>query len=233
MRPRTRRLPERTRSRKGCHPDAHAGRLSADEGQPEVLVKKDSSIQNFADLAGKTVATVNLQGLFHLGVAYAVEKAGKDPNSIKALAMAPIDEANAIAANRIDAAVMQDPFLSQAKATGQFRSLGNPFSTFPYRIPVGAFWSSKSTIGSKPGLLRTFIAAWKEAVTTAMARPKLTKQIIPKYTGISGDVAKLITVPEYITSMPAKALGPMLVTMKKYGWIKIIPSYNEIVWNGK
>jgi NitT/TauT family transport system substrate-binding protein len=203
------------------------------KGNTEVLVKKDSSIQNFAALAGKTVATVNLQGLFHLGVAYAVEKAGKDPNSIKALAMAPIDEANALSAGRIDAAVMQDPFLSQAKATGQFRSLGNPFSTFPFRVPVGAFWASKSTIEGKAGLLRTFVAAWKEAVAMAVAQSKLTRQVIPKYTGITGNVLKMITVPDYTTKVAAKDLGPMLATMKKYGWLKIVPSYGEIVWDGK
>ena len=52
------------------------------KGNTEVLVKSDSSIRSFKDLEGKTVATVNLQGLFQLGVAGAIAKAGGDPTKM-------------------------------------------------------------------------------------------------------------------------------------------------------
>ena len=115
MPPRTRRLAG-ARDRQGLP----IKMLTPDDYQPtkgniEVLVKKDSSIQNFADLAGKTVATINLQGQFHLGVANAVEKAGGIPTGSGARDE-PGRRAGGIAANRIDATVMQDPLLSQAKA---------------------------------------------------------------------------------------------------------------------
>ena len=213
-----------------------AAAYQATKGNTEVLVKSDSSIRTFGDLAGKTVATINLQGLFHLGTAYAVEKAGKDPLSMRALAMAPVDEPNALAAGRLDAIVLQDPFLTQAKLTAgnSFRSLGNPFRELPYKVPVGAFWTTNDTIGSKAPLLRKFHQAWRESVAAANARPKLTRQIIPKYTGITGAVSNLITPPEWIAVRPPpRSLGPMLALAKKYNWIRTVPSYNEIVWNGK
>jgi NitT/TauT family transport system substrate-binding protein len=206
------------------------------KGNTEVLVKADSSIKTFGDLAGKTVATINLQGLFHLGTAVAVEKAGKDPMSMKALAMSPADEPNALAAGRLDAIVLQDPFLTTAKLQNgnAFRSLGNPFKELTYKVPVGAFWTSNNAISSKPALLKKFLVAWKESVAAAKARPKLTSQVIPKYTGIATSVSGLITTPEWTSGPPPKnGLGPMLVTLKKFGWIKTIPSYDEIVWNGK
>jgi NitT/TauT family transport system substrate-binding protein len=213
-----------------------AAAFQATKGNTEVLVRSDSSIRAFGDLAGKTVATINLQGLFHLGTAYAIEKAGKDPASMRALAMAPVDEPNALAAGRLDAIVLQDPFLTTAKlqAGNNFRSLGNPFRELPYRVPVGAFWTTDSTIQAKAALLRKFHAAWKECVAVAEKRTKLTRQIIPKYTGITGTVANLITPPDWTAVPPPRsALGPMLALAKKYGWIRTIPSYNDIVWNGK
>jgi NitT/TauT family transport system substrate-binding protein len=202
-------------------------------GNTEILVKADSPIKSFADLAGKTVATINLQGLFNLGVNYAVEKSGGDPMSVKALAMAPADEGPALLAGRVDAIVLQDPFLSQNKAAGGFRSLGNPFKLFPFKVPVGAFWSSKSTISAKGPLLKQFLAAWKESVASAKKHPNTTREVISKYTGISKDMAAKITVPDYTSGLPPNSLGPMLVLMKKYGWLNIIPSYNQIYWGGK
>ncbi|HJU47552.1 MAG TPA: ABC transporter substrate-binding protein [Gaiellaceae bacterium] len=213
-----------------------AAAYQATKGNTEVLVRRDSPIRGFGDLADKTVATINLQGLFHLGTAYAIEKAGKDPLSMRALAMAPVDEPNALAAGRLDAIVLQDPFLTTAKLqNGQtFRSLGNPFRELPYKVPVGAFWTTDDAIESKAPLLRKFHAAWKESVTAAQKRPKLTRQVIPKYTGITGAVANLITPPEWTsTPPPQRSLGPMLALARKYGWIKTIPSYSEMVWNGK
>ena len=161
-------------------------------GNTEVLVKSDSPIKSFADLAGKTVATINLQGLFNLGVNYAVEKSGGDPASVHALAMSPADEG-----------------------------------------PVGAFWSSTSTIQAKPALLRSFLAAWTESVAVAKKHPQTTRDVISKYTGISADTAKTITIPDYTSGLTPDSLGPMLLLMKKYGWLNVIPSYSQIHWDGK
>ncbi len=213
-----------------------AAALQATKGNTEVLVRSNSSIRNFGDLAGKTVATINLQGLFHLGTAYAVEKAGGDPKSMRALAMSPADEPNALAAGRLDAIVLQDPFLTTAKQQhgNAFRSLGNPFAEVPYRMPVGAFWTTDSVTDAKPALLRKFFTAWKECVAAAERQPKLTRTIIPKYTGITQAVANQITPPDWIARKPSKGqLGPMLALAKRYGWIQTVPAYDQIVWDGK
>jgi NitT/TauT family transport system substrate-binding protein len=204
------------------------------KGNTEVLVKKESSYQTFKDLEGKTVATINLQGLFHLGLIAAVEEEGGDPLAVKALAMSPNDEPLALAAGRLDAIVIQDPFLTVAKLQNAgFRSLGNPFGKLKYRAPVGAFWTSLSTLEQKAELFRTFRAAWKDCVAAAAKFPKLLRQVIPKYTGMSPKAAELITIPDYITKFGPGSLGPMLKQMTKYGWIKTPPAFTDIYWNGK
>jgi NitT/TauT family transport system substrate-binding protein len=203
------------------------------QGNTEVLVKADSPIRTFADLAGKTVATINLQGLFHLGLSYAVEQAGVDPKSIKALAMSPADEGPALLAGRVDAIVLQDPFLTINLEQGGFRSLGNPFKVFPFRVPVGAFWASNEGIEKNADLLRSFLAAWKECVAIAKRRPGATRSVVTRYTAVTSDLAGKITMPDYTHGLPPNTLGPMLVLMKKYGWVSTIPSYNQIYWGGR
>jgi NitT/TauT family transport system substrate-binding protein len=202
------------------------------KGNTEVLVRKDSEYKEIGDLAGKTVATINLQGLFHLGLIAAVEAEGKDPLSVRALAMSPNDEPLALAAGRLDAIVLQDPFLTIAKLQGAFRSLGNPFGKLKYRVPVGAFWTSNATLERKAELLQKFKEAWAECVALAKRNPAIVRYVIPKYAGISTQAARLITTPDYVTTIPKNTIGPMLVQMKRYGWVRDIPSYEQIVWSG-
>jgi NitT/TauT family transport system substrate-binding protein len=202
------------------------------EGYVEVLVKKDSDIKSFGDLAGKQVATINLQGLFHLGVLNAVKKAGGDPKSVKALAMAPTDEPQALSAGRVDAIVLQDPFVATAKKNPKFRSLGNPFAELDYKIPAGGFFSSNKVVAEKGPALQRFKEALAEASKMTQADPELARAAIPTYTELKADAAAEIGLPIYETEFPESALVQMLDQMKEFGWLKKQPTPADIVWSG-
>jgi hypothetical protein len=45
--------------------------------------------------------------------------------------------------------------------------------------------------------------------------------------------AKLVTLPIFDSRVSPGSIGPMLLLMKKYGWIENQPSFNSIVWQGK
>jgi NitT/TauT family transport system substrate-binding protein len=202
------------------------------EGNTEVLVLGDSDIQSFGDLAGRTVATINLQGLFHLGVMNAVTAEGGDPSTIEALPMSPADEPTALAAGRVDAIVLQDPFLTQAKTEfPEFRTLGNPFATFDFQLPVGVFWSSKETADANPELMRRFREALAESTEVANANPERLLEVIPEYTDLTPEQLGQITLPAYSTDLEEDALLSMQQIMLGYGWLTYIPSYNQIVWS--
>ena len=204
------------------------------KGYLEVLVKKDSPIKTYGDLAGKTVATINVNGQFHLLVANAVEKAGGDPKSIKAVPMSPADEPAALDAGRVDAIVMQDPTLTQAKLKyPNFRSLGNPVGQLGYHLPSAAYYSSNDTIAKKAALFRKFRVAYAEAAAIATRNKPLARQTVLKYTGIDNATALKITLPEFTTKLTPKDMGPVLLQMRRYGFLKTIPSFEQIYWNGK
>jgi NitT/TauT family transport system substrate-binding protein len=202
------------------------------EGYVEVLVKKDSDIQDYGDLAGKQVATINLQGLFHLGVLNAVKKAGGDPASVKALAMAPTDEPQALSAGRVDAIVLQDPFVATAKKNPKFRSLGNPFAQLDYKIPAGGFFSSNKIAAEKGPALQRFKEALAEASKMTQDDPSLARAAIPTYTELKADAVEKIGLPVYGTDFPDAALTQMLDQMKTFGWLKKVPATSDIVWSG-
>jgi len=203
------------------------------EGNTQILVKDSSSIKTFKDLAGKTVSTVNLQGLFQLGVWNAVTLAGGDVSTIKSLPTQQQDEANALAAGQVDAAVFQEPWLTLAKSQGGLRSIGNPFALLTPYTTAGVLIASNDTIKNKPDVLKKFLTAWQQATNIAEQKQKFTRQILTKYTGLSADVINKISLPKYTTAIDPKVLGLMMGKMVGYGWIKQRPSYDQLVWNKK
>jgi NitT/TauT family transport system substrate-binding protein len=213
-----------------------AASVQPSKGNTGVLVKADSPYKTYSDLAGKTVGTVNLQGTFHLGLLMAMQKQGADTKSLKALAGSPVDSPALVVAGRLDAAVVQDPFLTQAldKYGSQVRNLGNPFSLVPYKIPIGVYLTSTSTLEKKKPLFRAFRAAYKDAVIAANKHLKLTQQIVPKFTGLDKDLVTKIKLPEFVSTVSPGQVGPMLKQMQTFGWIGSgIPGWERLYWNGK
>lgn len=203
------------------------------EGYVELLVKKDSGVSSWKDLVGKTIAAGNLQGAFDLGVRDAITADGGDGKDVKILAMDPTQMGAALSAGRVDAIVLQDPFLATAKANPDFVSLGNPFKNSGSTLPIGAFWAADKVIPEKAEVFKRFQEAVKESSELVEQNPQLAKDIIPTYTELKpADVAKL-ALPIYSTEASKESLDKMLQSMDEYGWLKKPITYDDIVWSGQ
>jgi NitT/TauT family transport system substrate-binding protein len=205
--------------------------LMPKEGYVEIVTRADSGIDSLKDLEGKTVATITLNGLFDLAMRTAVEAEGGDVSTIKSLAMPPTDEPQALKAGRVDAIVIQDPFLVNMMKDKTFKSLGNPFSHFDYSVPGSAYYSAGKTVEEKGDVLRRFREAHTEATAKLREDPDQARAIFPEYTQLTPDVANAIGLPDYDASLPADGVQKMLEGMKKYGFLKEdIPPFEELVW---
>lgn len=200
------------------------------EGNVEILVQQDSDIETIADLQERTVATINLEGLFHLGILNAVSEEGGDPSLVEAIPMGATDEGPALEAGRVDAIMIQDPFLQTIKQEYDFRSLGNPYAVLPYRIPAGAFYSSVETIDNEPEKLRRWREALEAATQYANDNPELIREIIPEYTELTAEDVASVGIPDYSTEADEDGLFQMLSSMVDYGWMDYTPSFNQIYW---
>jgi NitT/TauT family transport system substrate-binding protein len=199
------------------------------EGNTEVLVQADSPIESWIDLENTDVMTINLQGLFHLGTLLAVESEGGDPSLVNALPNSPTDAPPALEAGRVDAIVIQDPFLALTKQEYDFRVLGNPFSTVDYEFPVGNFWTSIETAENRPEALSRFQDALAESTEFANANPELVLEAIPTYTDLTEDQLDLITLPNYSTEINEDGVMSMMESMLGFGWLTYIPSMTQIL----
>jgi NitT/TauT family transport system substrate-binding protein len=202
------------------------------EGYVDMFARKDGDVAGFADLAGKTVATVSLQGLFDLGTRSVVEASGGDGNSVKSVPLAPTDAPSALGAGRVDAIVLQDPFKSVAEKNPEFRSLGNPFADVGYTMPSGGFFSSTETIDEKADALRRFKQGLDKAVSATVADPELAMRVVPTYTSLKAADVEKITLPDYATDVPDESFTKMAEQMAALGWLEQAPAVSDLVWQG-
>jgi NitT/TauT family transport system substrate-binding protein len=203
-----------------------------------VLVPANSPYKKFSDLAGKTLGTLTVQGLFDLALRSAINAQGGDGNSLKVIGAAPTDLGSLLAGGRVDAIMMQDPqfTLTKLQYGKQFRDLGNPFSVIPWGkgVIIGAFTTSNKEIQEKPQLLRAFLAGWKDSVNASLKNPKLAKHVMTRYMTLDPQVISLLTWPKFTsTGLTQSNVQPMLTAMNKIGFLKTLPPWNDIVWDGK
>jgi NitT/TauT family transport system substrate-binding protein len=202
------------------------------EGYVEVLVPKDSDIKDFGDLQGKKVATIALHGIFDLAARNAIKAAGGDPNDMTSIAMAPTDEQAALTSGRVDAIVLNDPFLQAAKADPKIRSLGNPMSTFDYTVPSASGYAMEKTTTEKADALAKFKTSLQEAADKLGTDRAAAEKVITGYTQLTPDVVSKIGLPGYATDVAPDAVSQISDQMSSYGWIKKPVTSDDLLWSG-
>jgi NitT/TauT family transport system substrate-binding protein len=173
---------------------ASTGKDGADFGG--VLVKADSPVRSAKDLAGRTVAVNTLKNIGDTTVRASVRKAGGDPASVKFVELAFPDQPAALAAGRVDAIWVVEPFVTAAKAQGA-RLVASNYVDAAADLTVAAYFTSQELIAKNPDLVKRFKEAMAESLAYAAAHPDEVRAIIGTYTQIAADVTAKITLPAW------------------------------------
>jgi NitT/TauT family transport system substrate-binding protein len=173
---------------------ASTGKDGADFGG--VLVKADSPIRSAKDLAGRTVAVNTLKNIGDTTVRASVRKAGGDPAAVRFVELGFPDQPAALAAGRVDAIWVVEPFVTAAKAQGA-RLVASNYVDAAADLTVAAYFTSQELIAKNPDLVKRFKEAMAESLAYAAAHPDEVRAIIGTYTQIAADVAAKITLPAW------------------------------------
>lgn len=183
------------------------------------VVAKNSPINGPRDLAGKTIASPALGDLFSTVTSAWIDANGGNAKSANFVEL-PIPLAlNAIAAGRIDGAMMVDPYFQQAKDSGA-RVIGHPFDIIAKYFGVTYYFCLRSYAQAHADALARFRRGLSEASTYALAHQREMTPVIADYTklhpalierlplgiGIGMDPAPLQAVIDFaarIKSIPA------------------------------
>ncbi len=179
-------------------------------GNSGLVVRKDSPIKGYKDLAGKTVATNALTSLTVLATKIGVKGAGGDPAGVKFLALPFKTSVQSVAQGQADAAVVISPFQTEAELAGM-KVIADPIGTeMPKGAPYAILFTSGKTVKDKAAQFAAFEKATAKAIAQLKADPELQRKLAVSLIGLSPEVAKVVALPGY-------ASGPIdAAALQKY-----------------
>ncbi len=170
-----------------------------------LLVPADSPIQTPADLDGKTVAINTAKNISDTVVRESARKAGGDPSAIKFTELGFPDMPAAIAAERVDAAFVLEPFKSVALKAGA-REISAPYADTAEDLLIAAYFTSEQTLAEDPDLVERFTEAMNESLEYAAANEEEARQVLTTYTKIDPALIPELTLPRWSTDIDASRM---------------------------
>lgn len=208
--------------------DHYTSDPDSDQGAA-ILASAHSGITSAAGLAGKTIAVVGLKSGPELTVRLALKAEGVDASTVSFVEIAYPDMAAALQNDRVDAALIVDPFLAQAKAAG-LTQIMQPYGIgLPGRTSVG--WISSSTyLTSNSDAAKRFRTAMEKSVQYAADHPDEVRDIIGTYTQLSDEARKKMVLPLFNSAVDQGDLQFYADAMLEQGFINSSFDASGLLW---
>jgi NitT/TauT family transport system substrate-binding protein len=152
-----------------------------------LVVANNSPIRGPKDLAGKTLGVPGVGTLLQLAPMAWVEAHGGDPKSIRFVEMAPQLIAPAVAAGRLDAGSVSEPYITLN--SGKVRILAPGLDGVAPTFVSGAWFVSQAWAGANPRTIVAVIAILKKTAQWANAHHEESGALIAKDLAVDPDVA--------------------------------------------
>jgi NitT/TauT family transport system substrate-binding protein len=185
-----------------------------------LLVAKGSPARGARDLEGKSVAVNTLNNIVHLMAMAWLDKNGASSAKVKFVEVPFPQMEAALVAGKIDAASVQEPFVSAAMAKDVARVLGHPWSDVAGRFLIASWFASEKWLQKNRQTAQAFVTALNRGIDAIAADPKGTRDAIVKWTGLSPELAGKIALPVYDKIVSEKDLQTTIDLTRQY---KLIP----------
>lgn len=161
-----------------------------------ILTADDSGISDAADLPGRTVAVNTLDNIGTTTIRHAVAKAGGDPDAVTFLELGFPSMGGALAAGRVDAIWVSEPFVTLALDDGA-REVASPYVGPAPDLSVTGWFTAAATQESDPELVARFASAMERSNRYAQAHPGQVRATLAEVTDIDPDVVDRMTLPAW------------------------------------
>jgi NitT/TauT family transport system substrate-binding protein len=196
-----------------------------------IIVKKDSPMKTFKDLAGKKIAILALQALPHVAITTLADFYGVDIKTLKFVEVPVPSIPAAVREGAVDAGHIAEPFIAASLAEGWARLLyaGYYPPEVAERVMVAGWFAKKSFLGEKKDKMERFIKAINKITDFINKNPDQMPAIIAKYTKLDVNLLGKITPPKFYTKTDKKDIQVQIDLCAKYGFIKKGFDAREIV----
>jgi NitT/TauT family transport system substrate-binding protein len=200
----------------------------ADDAWDAVIAKKGSDIREPKDLEGKTIAVNTLNNVGPLTINNVLEKQGVDYKTVKYVEVPFPDMNAAVEADRVDAAFVVEPFVSQGKAAGS-RVILNSYEETAPNYTVATYFASKQYIAENKDVVERFRRAMEKSLDYAQQNPEAVRAVVTEYTRIPKEAAESMTLPQWRADLNEKTIQQTIDLAQKYGFTEESPSLDELI----
>lgn len=181
-----------------------------------VVAPAGKGIDDFGDLAGKTVGSPTLSGVIHVGTLYTAKQQGADPATIKGVQAPPPALPDQLTAGRVDAVEALEPFASNLVKAGNV-SLGDPFSAIADPLATNFFVAQGEWARANADAVARFVEAMEEASAFIGRSPEQTRTILQGYTQLPPPVAAAVPLPTFDVEIRTSDLDTWVDVLQDLG----------------
>jgi len=206
------------------------GALTLAEGSPTfTLVRTDSPIHTGHDLNGKTVSSPALRDVNAIASMAWIDKNGGDSKTIHMIELPASVAAAALDEGRADAITMNEPWVSQALASGKVRVLARPYQAVGTRLMTAGFAAMAPVIERNTDQMSRFARGVHDAALYTNAHLPDTIPMVSRYTGMAPEViAKSIRMVD-LEALDPTTLQPLIDLSARYALIDHAFPATEII----
>ena len=212
---------------------------SSRERPNAVWITKDGSIDEIAQLQGKTIGVPSLTGIITDAMVYLLKRSGIERNEAKFVATPFPTMGDQLEAGRVDAVVATIPFSAAIEARG-FRLHDDVIVEAVRDASNGAVETAMTSVWDTS---RTYavehpetIVAWRESLTEAIDflndNESEARMMMQEWLKIPAEVAQGAPLPDWSVEITPQELAPYITISKAVGSIKTDPDVNSLVWQG-
>jgi NitT/TauT family transport system substrate-binding protein len=184
-----------------------------------IEVLRTSPIVRAKDLEGKTVAVNTLNNIVHLMAMAWIDKNGADSTKVKFVELPFPNMEAALAAGKIDAISVQEPFATAAVEKGAARVLVKPWGEVQQKFLIASWFGSEKWIQKNREMAQAFVRAINRGIDAIHADPAGSRTSMIKWAGLNPDLAGKIGLPVFEKALAEKDLQATIDLTAKYKMI--------------
>jgi NitT/TauT family transport system substrate-binding protein len=181
-----------------------------------LVVKKDSPIKDLTQLQGKKIAVSSPGGIGELALRSQFKLHGVNVGKEAFVPMAFADMPTSLDRGTVDAAIMNEPFATQALQNNGVTKLLTPFTGATADFATSGWIATKKFTEANPKTVAAFQRAMAKAVADTQDRKKVEEAVV-KYYGVTPNIAQLMTMPVFPSSADATRFQRVVELMHQVG----------------
>ena len=184
-----------------------------------IEVLKTSPIVRAKDLEGKTVAVNTLNNIVHLMAMAWLDKNGANSSKVKFVELPFPNMEAALAAGKVDAISVQEPFATAAVQKGTARVLAQPWGEVLPKFLIASWFASDKWIQKNRTTVQAFVRAINRGIDAIHADPDASRSSMVKWAGLNPDLAGKIGLPVFEKGLSEPDLQATIDLTAKYKMI--------------